>query len=165
MDQIIHLLSGYETFLSDKLIFPFAIKAVKQNPRQRVCSAPQDQHNIFLHVGCLSLQFQGSHKDTECGRQWSWQVYFSMEQSFSLCCDKTSGTLTIALGIAHPSDISLTSKQSSQGRVCLESLTTEGPHALQQHSWMNPVKEDTVSLSSCQHQQSLQFTRNIDISL
>lgn len=69
MDQIIHLLSDYETFLSDQLIFPFAIKAVKQNPQQRVCSAPQDQHNTLIDKVCPSPQFQGSHKDMECGRQ------------------------------------------------------------------------------------------------
>lgn len=154
MDHIINQLSCYETFLSDQLIFPFAIKAVKQNPLQRVCSAPQDQHNKLLHKVCPPLQFQGSLKDMECGRQWSWQVYFSMEQSFSYSYNKTSWTLTVALGITHPSDISLTSKQSPQARICLESFTTEGPCALQQHSWVNPVKEDSVSLSSCQHQQS-----------
>lgn len=107
----------------------------------RVCSAPQDQHNILLHKVCPPLQFQGSRKDMDCGRQWNWQVYFSMEQSFSYCYNKTSWTLTIALGIAYPNDISLTSKESPQGRVCLESLTTEGPHALQQHSWVNPWKK------------------------
>lgn len=110
---------------------------------------------ISISISSYPLQFQGSHKGMECGRRWSWQVCFSMEQSFSYCYNKTSWTLTIALGIAHPNDISLTSKQSSQGRVCLESLTTEGPHALQQHSWVKPLEGDSVSLSSCQHQQSL----------